>query len=125
MAKKTDNSEYFVYCNIPNGHSFTLPGGKVLVFKGVPVSHLVGAQGEMLPTGRYGKTGPVPADDWGYIRNTYGTMDMFAEGTNGPAIFAEQDEAVGDAKAAEYYRARSGFDQVDVTTETQTQKAED
>lgn len=125
MAKKTDNTDYFVYCNLPNGHSFALPGEKTWVFKGVPTSRLVGAQGESLPTGRYGKTGPVPADDWGYIRNTYGKMDMFKEGVHGPAIFADQDEAAGDARAAEYYRALSGFEQVDVETETQTKKAED
>lgn len=101
-----------VYCNLPSGLSFRLPDGRKLTFQGYPVSRLVGADGQALPAGKFGKTRNVRVEDWEYIARTYAGCGYFQR-TN-PLLFAHPSEAEGDVIARELGETRSGLEQVDV-----------
>lgn len=101
-----------VYCNLPSGLSFRLPDGRKLTFQGYPVSRLVGADGQALPAGKFGKTRNVRIEDWEYIARTYAGCGYFQR-TN-PLLFAHPSEAEGDVIARELGETRSGLEQVDV-----------
>lgn len=101
-----------VYCNLPAGLSFRLPDGRKLTFAGYPVSRLVGADGQALRAGKFGKTRNVRVEDWAYIAKTYAACAYLS--ASNPLLFAAASEAEGDAMARELAETRSGLEQVDV-----------
>lgn len=112
MAKKTNSATVVVRCCLPQDLTFTLPGGRKLTFKGAPVSKLVGLDGNYLRGGKYGETRDVPRADWEWVQKTYGKSRYFQ--TSPPLLFAEDNPASAEARAAEQVEARHGREQVDV-----------
>lgn len=101
-----------VYCNLPQGLKFKLPDGRAVIFKGYPVSRLVGPDGQALPAGRYGKTRDVKREDWEWIFKTYRDAPYFS--ASSPLVFAAVTEAEGDAIARDFSSTRHGREQIDV-----------
>lgn len=108
----TTSATVTVYCNMPNGISFRVPDGRKLTFAGYPVSRLVGAEGEALPAGRFGKTRDVASGDWEWIQKTYGKAPYFD--AQNPLLFAAASEREGDAIARDFVSTRHGMEQIDV-----------
>ncbi|WP_288715235.1 hypothetical protein [uncultured Bilophila sp.] len=108
----TTSATVTVYCNMPNGISFRVPDGRKLTFAGYPVSRLVGAEGEALPAGRFGKTRDVARVDWEWIQKTYGKAPYFD--AQNPLLFAAASEREGDAIARDFASTRHGMEQIDV-----------
>lgn len=101
-----------VYCNMPNGLAFRMPDGRKLTFAGYPVSRLVGAEGEALPAGKFGKTRDVARKDWEWIEKTYGKVPYFD--AENPLLFAAASEREGDVAARDLASTRHGMEQIDV-----------
>lgn len=105
-----------VFCNMPSGISFRMPDGRKVVFKGYPVSRLVGPEGEALPAGKYGTTRNVLVGDWDYIRAHYSQCSYFDP--ENPLLFAAdagaKGAAEGEAAARDLHTTRHGMEQVDV-----------
>lgn len=99
-----------VYCNLPNGITYHLPGGRTLTFEGYPVSRLVSADGRALRAGKFGVTCDVAVDDWNWIAATYADTAVFKNGL----LFAEADELSGASHARELSETRHGMEQADV-----------
>lgn len=112
MAKKTNSTTVTVRCCLPQDLVFTLPDGRTMTIKGSPVSKLVGLDGTYLRGGKYGETRGVPRADWEWVQNAYGESRYFR--TQPPLLFAEDDPASAEARAAEQVEARHGREQVDV-----------
>lgn len=98
-----------VFCNLPHGIEFKMPQDKKIFIIGIPVSRLVGLDGEKLSGGKYGVT-EMPKEDWDYISKTYKDMEIFKNNL----IFAESTEKKGLDKAKEMNETRHGFEQVNV-----------
>lgn len=122
MVKQKSATTVTVFCNLPNGITFQVPGGENVTFTGTPVSALVGLDGKTLPAGQYGKTRRVPVDTWEYVRKTYKDMELFK--ANPQLIFAEPDLETGEEKAADLAGTLHGFEQVDpLSTKTTPEPA--
>lgn len=117
--KSTSSGTVTVYCNLPSGISFRLPGGRKLAFAGYPASRLVSGDGTALPAGQYGKTRNVPLADWEYIQKTYGKAAYFNK--DNPLLFAAASAAEGDAQAVDQSSTRHGMEQIDVREDQQIQ----
>lgn len=103
--------DMFVFANLQTGQRFTLANGKQVVFNGVPVTDLVGRDGNFIPGGKFGVT-KVSAEDWDEIKQTYGEMAMFKNGL----VFAAKTMDEGQSKALERSGLRHGFEQIDPNT---------
>ena len=112
MAKKTNSATVTVRCCLPQDLLFSLPDGRKLTFRGAPVSKLVGLDGNYLRGGQYGETRNVPREDWDWVRDAYGKSRYFQ--ITPPLLFAEDDPASAEDRAAEQAEARHGREQVDV-----------
>lgn len=99
-----------VYCNLPNGITYHLPGGRALSFEGYPVSRLVAADGRALRAGKFGVTRDVAAEDWEWVATTYADTAVIKNGL----LFAEADELSGASHARELSETRHGMEQADV-----------
>lgn len=104
-----DEDVVIVYCGIPMGLKLQLRS-KVLMLKGVPMSHIVSAhKGEgFLPAGKYGET-EVLKEDWEEVLHTYAKHDFIVNGV----VFAEANEKAGREKAKEKSEKKLGFEQAD------------
>lgn len=111
MPDKTAES-FDVYCKLPAGMTFPMPDGRMVKLSGVPVSRLMDSAGLPLPGSGYGKT-TVTADDWLYIRKTWGKLPVFRDAN--PVIFARAVGTGGDDKAVEQAEVTTGFEQVQVS----------
>ena len=100
-----------MYCKIPAGMTFPMPDGRKIKLSGVPLAQLMDSQGRPLPGSGYGKT-TVAADDWLYIRKTWGKLPAFREAN--PAIFARAMGKGGDDQAVEQSGVTTGFEQIKV-----------
>lgn len=108
----TENVEAFdVYCKIPAGITFPMPDGRKIKLSGVPLAQLMDSQGRPLPGSGYGKT-TVAADDWLYIRKTWGSLPAFR--SVNPVIFARAVGKGGDDQAKDLAGVTSGFEQIKV-----------
>lgn len=108
----TENVEAFdVYCKIPAGMTFPLPDGRKIKLAGLPLAQLMDSQGRPLPGSGYGKT-TVAADDWLYIRKTWGSLPAFRSAN--PVIFARAVGKGGDDQAVEQAGVTTGFEQIKV-----------
>ena len=108
----TENVEAFdVYCKIPAGMAFPMPDGRKIKLSGVPLAQLMDSQGRPLPGSGYGKI-TVAADDWLYIRKTWGSLPAFRSAN--PVIFARAVGKGGDEQAREQAGVTSGFEQINV-----------
>lgn len=118
MAKKTATANTVtVYCALPNGISFPLPDGRQLLCNGVNTPR---DAAPVLTAGRYGLTPGVPAEDWKWVRKTYGQAAYFT--AQPPLLHAEADPREGDAKAREASGdVVTGMEQVDVHAENAAQ----
>ena len=105
------SSFYDVYCKIPAGMTFPLPGGRTVRLAGVPLARLMDSQGRRLPDSGYGKT-RVSATDWHYIRKTWNDHPAFR--SDNPVIFARPVGKDGDDQAKEQAGVKTGFEQVEV-----------
>lgn len=112
VAPGTENVEAFdVYCKIPAGMTFPLPDGRKIKLAGLPLAQLMDSQGRPLPGSGYGKT-TVAADDWLYIRKTWGSLPAFRSAN--PVIFARAMGKGGDDQAVEQAGVTTGFEQIKV-----------
>lgn len=96
-APETDIAH--VYCKLPAGMTFQLPGGQRLVLNGSNSSRIVGG---------YGIT-RVPAALWDQVKKLFGNMPAFTKGL----IFDESTAARGLARAREQADIKNGFEGVD------------
>lgn len=119
---KTGGNTVIVYCNMPNGLTFTMPGGKRMVINGYPVSKLVDGTGRPLRPGQYGKTYGIPADAWAWVEKTYSEAKYFSR--ENPLVFAAATEKEGDAKARDLMSTRHGREQIDVYSQDVATKPE-
>ena len=110
MAASKNEQLVTVFCSLPAGFVFDLPSGKKLHIKGMPVSKLLGSDGEFLPAGKYGLTPSVPAEDWAYVQKTYAEC-MFMQKKQ---IFAEASMQTGLNKAKACSNIVHGMEQADV-----------
>lgn len=111
MPDKTAES-FDVYCKLPAGMTFPMPDGRMVKLSGVPVSRLMDSAGLPLPGSGYGKT-TLTADDWQYIRKTWGKLPAFRAAN--PVIFARAVGAGGDDQSTEQAEVTTGFEQVQVS----------
>lgn len=88
-----------VYCKLPAGLTFQLPGGQRLVLNGSNASRIVGG---------YGVT-RVPAALWEQVKTLFGNMPAFTKGL----IFDESTASRGLARAREQADVKNGFEGVD------------
>ena len=108
----TEKAEYFdVYCKLPAGMTFPLPGGRKVSLAGVPLARLMDSQGMALPGSGYGKT-TVAAADWLYIRKTWNGHPAFR--SDNPVIFARAVGKGGDEQAVDQAGVTTGFEQIKV-----------
>lgn len=108
----TKNMEAFdVYCKIPAGMTFPLPDGRKIKLAGLPLARIMDSAGFPLPGSGYGKT-TVAADDWLYIRKTWGSLPAFK--ASNPVIFARAVGTAGDDQALEQASVTTGFEQIKV-----------
>lgn len=103
-----------VLCNLPGGISFVLPNMKRITFNGYPVSKLVGAEGEILPAGKYGVTEGVDREAWDWIKKTYAKCDFFKPGHE--LLIAVDKPAEARAMLEDRKDVRHGMEQVDPET---------
>lgn len=97
-AEETASSEgvYVIYCKLPCGYSFPMPGGRKVVLNG---SNHKNDDGQSLTISGYGRT-EVAASDWEQIMEVYSALKVFDE--NNPIIFAAEDKKAGDDIAREF-----------------------
>ena len=88
-----------VYCKLPAGLTFRLPGGERLVLQGSNASRLIGG---------YGVT-RVPVALWEQVKTLFGSMPAFTKGL----IFDESTASRGLARAREQADIKNGFEGVD------------
>lgn len=110
-SKGSASAVVVVYCNLPQGLTYTMPDGRKVTFEGYPVSRLVGADGTPVPAGKYGKTRNVARDDWDWIYRTY--QDAPYLDPKNPLLFAANSESEGDAIARDLNSTRHGREQID------------
>lgn len=96
-----------VALNRATGIRFPLPDGRAVLING-NAAHLRGREKGVLPVGGFGLT-TIAADDWAYIKKTYGRMEIFENGL----IFAAERKADAAAEAAEKANLRHGLEPVD------------
>lgn len=89
------------------GIQFAMPDGRKVLING-NAAHLRGKEKGVLPVGGFGLT-TIAADDWAYIKKTYGRMEIFENGL----IFAAERKADAAAEAAEKANLRHGLEPVD------------
>ena len=96
-----------VCANLPTDQLFNIGGGVVVRLKGVPCTHLVDMDGNLV-FGKFGRT-VLPREQWEQLKKIYGHMAMFQNGQ----VFAEKSEADADAHAAEMAETRHGMEPLD------------
>lgn len=126
--KKEDKAEatptstsnfYVVYCKLPNGFSFPLPGNRKLILNG---SNQRSQEGSTLTIVGYGRT-KVPIADWEYVFSVYSGLKVFDE--NNPIIFAAENAEEGDDMAREFGpTTKHGMEQRDPKHIVQTAERE-
>lgn len=99
-----------VALNRAAGIRFALPDGRTVLING-NAAHLRGKEKGVLPAGAFGLT-TVAADDWAYIKKTYGRMEIFENGL----IFAAERKADAADRAAEKAELRHGLEAADPET---------
>lgn len=97
MAKRKNEEEvadgkYVVYCKLPCGYSFPLPGGRTLALNG---SNQKSADGIVISIVGYGRT-EVAIEDWEYVMEIYGNALPKLFGEDNPIIFAAENRKDGD-----------------------------
>lgn len=96
-----------VALNRATGIRFPLPDGRTVLING-NAAHLRGREKGVLPVGGFGLT-TIAADDWAYIKKTYGRMEIFENGL----IFAAERKADAADEAAEKANLRHGLEPAD------------
>lgn len=104
MAKNTKNTApkapvaapgiVTVYCALPNGIVFNLPGGRELAINGANTPRGMVA---VMTAGRFGITPGVAEKDWEWVKEHYGKCAYFT--ADPPLLLAEADPRDGDAHA--------------------------
>ncbi len=102
-----------VYCALPSGISFSLPGGRTLTLNGANTPR---GMVRVLTAGRYGITAGVAESDWEWVKKHYGKAAYFT--ATPPLLLAEADPRNGDAHARDVSDGvATGMEQVDVHAE--------
>ena len=96
-----------VALNRATGIQFAMPDGRKVVINGNAV-HLRGKEKGVLPVGGFGLT-TIAADDWEYIKKTYGGMEVFENGL----LFAAERKADAVDMADERAELRHVIEPVD------------
>jgi hypothetical protein len=96
----------FVALNRASGLKFVMPDGRRVEIAG-NAAHLKGLEKGKLPIGAFGLT-PVAADDWEYIKETYGALALFKNGL----IFAAERKDYALDEAEEKSELRHGLEPV-------------
>lgn len=89
------------------GIQFAMPDGRKVLING-NAAHLRGLEKGVLPVGGFGLT-IIPAEDWEYIKKTYGGMEVFENGL----LFAAERKADAVDMADERAALRHGMEPVD------------
>jgi hypothetical protein len=110
-----DSNLVYVALNHPQGILFSLPDKRAVLIEG-NATHLRGLEKGVLPVGGYGLT-EVAADDWDYIKKTYGQMRIFQTGL----IFAQNRRDLAMDQAGEMKAMRHGREPVDPTKTNTTE----
>ena len=97
----------FVGLNRANGLVFAMPDGRKVRING-NASDLRGKESGKLPVGAFGLT-MVNAEDWAYIKKTYGKMEIFKNGL----IIAQDSRASAQDEAEDREETRHGLEPVD------------
>ena len=107
--KQADKVEgkVFVGLNRANGLVFAMPDGRKVRING-NASDLRAQESGKLPVGAFGLT-MVNAEDWAYIKKTYGKMEIFKNGL----IIAQDSRASAQDEAEEKEETRHGLEPVD------------
>lgn len=116
--QKTGGKTVVVALNRATGIQFTMPDGRKVLVNGNAVD-LRGKGKGVLPVGAFGLT-TIAADDWEYIKKTYGGMEIFENGL----IFTSERKADAMDEAEEKKELRHGLEPVNPET-TPTQPNED
>lgn len=96
-----------VALNRATGILFPLPGGRKALVNG-NAAHLRGKEKGVLPVGGFGLT-TIAAEDWEFIKKTYGGMEIFEHGL----IFAAERPSDARDEADEKAELRHGIEPVD------------
>ncbi len=89
------------------GIQFAMPDGRKVLING-NAAHLRGKEKGVLPVGGFGLT-TIAAEDWEYIKKTYGGMEVFENGL----LFAAERKADAVDMADERAALRHGIEPVD------------
>lgn len=89
------------------GIQFAMPDGRKVLING-NAAHLRGLEKGVLPVGGFGLT-TIAAEDWEYIKKTYGGMEVFENGL----LFAAERKADAVDMADERAALRHGMEPVD------------
>lgn len=96
-----------VALNRATGIQFAMPDGRKVLING-NAAHLRGLEKGVLPVGGFGLT-TIAAEDWEYIKKTYGGMEVFENGL----LFAAERKADAVDMADERAALRHGMEPVD------------
>lgn len=96
-----------VALNRATGIQFAMPDGRKVLING-NAAHLRGLEKGVLPVGGFGLT-TIAAEDWEYIKKTYGRMEVFENGL----LFAAERKADAVDMADERAALRHGMEPVD------------
>ena len=96
-----------VALNRATGIQFLMPDGRKVVLNGNAVD-LRGREKGVLPVGAFGLT-TIAAEDWDYIKRTWGRMEIFENGL----IFAAARKADAADEADEKAELRHGLEPAD------------
>ena len=119
MSKKTDTT-VTLFCALPSGICFDLPGGRRLTVHGV--NSLVGGK-PVLTSGRYAVTPDVPAADWEWVKKTYGQC-AYLQATP-PQLYAGAAKQGAEQAAEQSPDVTTGMEQIDVNQPQTTQTTPD
>lgn len=96
-----------VALNRATGIQFAMPDGRKVLING-NAAHLRGLEKGVLPVGGFGLTS-ITAEDWEYIKKTYGGMEVFENGL----LFAAERKADAVDMADERAALRHGMEPID------------
>ena len=119
MSKKTDTT-VTLFCALPSGICFDLPGGRRLAVNGVN-SRVEGKP--VLTAGRYAVTPGVPDADWVWVKRTY--ADCAYMQAQPPQLYAGPAKQGTDQAAEQSPDVVTGMEQIDVHEPQATQTKPD